>query len=112
MDNDAPNPQSSAPGGYISFVTHIWVGDNGKLIRGTIEDTHTGTRLALDLSELVAFLRTSLMYSPGQAQSSQNQGEEGRDEEPLADIQDDHVPDLRSSEMSGENSLDGDEGGV
>jgi hypothetical protein len=47
-------------------VAHFWVGDNGRLIRGTIEDAHTGTRLALDLSEIVAFLQASLAHSPGQ----------------------------------------------
>ena len=48
-------------------MAHFWVGDNGRLIRGTIEDAHTGTRLALDLSEIVAFLQASLAHSPGQA---------------------------------------------
>ena len=66
MSNDATNPPSSAPSGYVSFVAHFWVGDNGRLIRGTIEDAHTGTRLALDLSEVLAFLQTSLAHSPGQ----------------------------------------------
>ncbi len=48
-------------------MAHFWVGDNGRLIRGTIEDAHTGTRLALDLSEVLAFLQASLAHSPGQA---------------------------------------------
>ncbi len=97
LNNDAANPQSLVSGGYVSFVAHLWVGNDGKLIRGTIEDVHTGKRLALDLSELVAFLQTSLAYSPGQA----NQGEKERNEEQPserlgegssdADIQDDHA---------------------
>jgi len=66
LSNDATNPPSSAPGGYVSFVAHFWVGDNGRLIRGTIEDAHTGARLALDLSEVLAFLQASLAHSPGQ----------------------------------------------
>src|SRR5207247_7749424 len=67
MSTDATNPPSSAPGGYVSFVAHFWMGDNGRLIRGTIEDAHTGTRLALDLSEVLAFLQASLAHAPGQA---------------------------------------------
>jgi len=55
-------------------VAHIWVGENGKLVRGTIEDAHTGTRLALDLSEVVAFLQASLMHSPEQVGSPQTEG--------------------------------------
>jgi len=74
LNEDATNPQSSASGGYVSFVAHIWVGEHGKLIRGTIEDAHTGTRLALDLSEVVAFLKASLMHSPEQAGSPQTEG--------------------------------------
>src|SRR5437588_11823918 len=81
MSNDATNPQASESGGYVSFVAHIWVGENGKLIRGTIEDAHTGTRLALDLSELVAFLQTSLAHSPRQAGDLQKEGEEDRNQE-------------------------------
>ena len=95
MNNDATNPQSSASGGYVSFVAHIWVGENGKLIRGTIEDAHTGTRLALDLSEVVAFLQASLAHSPGQVGNLQNEGEVGKNEESL-------------SERSGERSSDPD----
>ena len=72
-------------------MAHIWVGDDGKLIRGTIEDVHTGKRLALDFSELVAFLQTSLAHSPGQA----NQEEEERNEE-------------QPRERSGEDSSDAD----
>jgi hypothetical protein len=81
LKNEATNPQSHAPGGYVSFVAHIWVGDDGKLIRGTIEDAHTGTRLALDLSEVVAFLQSSLAHAPGQAGSQLNEGVKGKKEE-------------------------------
>ena len=81
MNNDATNPQSPAQGGYVSFVAHIWVGDDGKLIRGTIEDAHTGTRLALDLSEVVAFLQASLAHSPGQSGSQLNEGVKDKNEE-------------------------------
>ena len=97
MNSGATNPQSSAPGGYVSFVAHIWVGDDGKLIRGTIEDAHTGKRLALDLSELVAFLQTSLAHSPGQTNPGEEEGNEGQPRERSgegtfdADIQDDHA---------------------
>jgi hypothetical protein len=76
LNNDATNPQSRASGGYVSFVAHIWVGENGKLMRGTIEDAHTGTRLALDLSEVVAFLQASLIHSPEQVGSPQTEGSE------------------------------------
>jgi hypothetical protein len=76
MNDGAVTPQASISDGYVSLVVHIWIGDNGKLIRGTIEDVHTGTRLALDLSELAALLRASLAYSPGQASEGQHGGEE------------------------------------
>lgn len=62
-------------------MAHIWVGENGKLIRGTIEDAHTGTRLALDLSEVVAFLQASLAHSPEQVWSPQSEGSEDISEE-------------------------------
>lgn len=81
MSDDTVAPQPSASDGYVSLVAHIWVGENGKLIRGTIEDVHTGTRLALDLSELVAFLQASLAHSPGHASDAQYEGEEGMTEE-------------------------------
>lgn len=81
MSDDRETPQSLVSNGYVSLVAHLWVGENGKLIRGTIEDAHTGTRLALDLSELVAFLQTSLAHSPGQAWDGQNEGEKGMTEE-------------------------------
>jgi hypothetical protein len=75
MSNDADPPPSSTSDGYVSLVAHIWVGENGKLIRGTIEDAHTGARLALDLSELVAFLQASLAHSPGHVWNEQDEGE-------------------------------------
>jgi hypothetical protein len=81
LSNDATDPKSSASDGYVSFVAHLWVAENGKLIRGTIEDVHTGARLALDLSELVAFLQTSLAHSPGQGRDLQKEGEEDMNEE-------------------------------
>ena len=81
MNNDATNPQSSASGGYVSFVAHIWVGENGKLIRGTIEDVHTGTQLALDLSEVVAFLQASLANSPEQEWNLQKEDEKDKTKE-------------------------------
>ncbi len=75
-------------------MAHIWVGENGKLIRGTIEDAHTGTRLALDLSEVVAFLQASLAHSPEQAWNLQNEDEadihEGAGEGP-DNVQDGHA---------------------
>jgi hypothetical protein len=81
MSDDKETPQSLASNGYVSLVAHIWVGENGKFIRGTIEDVHTGTRLALDLSELVMFLQTSLAHSPGQASGNQDEGVGGTSEE-------------------------------
>jgi hypothetical protein len=63
LSDDAKNPRAPAPGGYISLVAHIWVGDDGKLIRGTIEDAHTGKRLAIDFSALSALLRESLEHA-------------------------------------------------
>ncbi len=81
MSHDATNLQASESDGYVSFVAHMWVGGNGKLIRGTIEDVHTGTRLALDLSELVAFLQTSLANSPGHALDLQQERVEDRSQE-------------------------------
>lgn len=43
-------------------MVHIWVDNDGKLIRGTIEDVHTGTRLAIDVSALAALLQESLKH--------------------------------------------------
>lgn len=94
LNNDSTNPPSSASGGYVSFVVHIWVEESGKIIRGTIEDAHTGTWLALDLSEIVAFLQTSLVHSPGQPFSLHDKVDmHGRAEGGLNDVQDDHVQD-------------------
>ena len=84
MNKDTTDTQSSASGGYISFVAHLWVADNGKLIRGTIEDVHTGKQLALDLSEVIAFLQASLAHSPEQALDMQDEGGEGTMSERLS----------------------------
>src|SRR2546421_10528184 len=81
LNEDTTDSQSPAPGGYVSFVAHIWVGDDGKLIRGTIEDAHSGTRLALDLSEVIAFLQGSLAHSPGPAGSQLDQGVKDKNEQ-------------------------------
>lgn len=75
MGEEITKPQSPAPGRYISLVVHIWVGDDGELIRGTIEDAHTGKRLAIDLSALAALLRESLAHTPGQLGNAQDEGE-------------------------------------
>ena len=60
LNEDTMDSQSSASGGYISLVVHIWVGDDGSVIRGTIEDAHTGAQLAMDFSALAALLQESL----------------------------------------------------
>jgi hypothetical protein len=83
LEDDATNPQNSARGGYVSFVARLWVGEDGKLIRGMIEDVHTGTRMALDLSELVTFLQASLAHSPQGEQDLLEEGEGGVNEELL-----------------------------
>jgi hypothetical protein len=59
-------------------MAHIWVGDDGKLIRGTIEDAHTGKRLAIDISVLAALLQESLVHAPGDVGNTQE--DEGRPE--------------------------------
>ena len=74
LSEDTKNPQPLASDGYISLVVHIWVGDNGELLRGTIEDAHAGKRLAIDLSALAALLRESLAQAPGQEASAQDDG--------------------------------------
>jgi hypothetical protein len=56
-------------------VVHIWVGDDGELLRGTIEDAHTGKRLAVDISPFAALLRESLAHAPGQVGNAQDEGE-------------------------------------
>jgi hypothetical protein len=109
--NDATNSQSPVPDGYVSLVAHIWVGDNGKLIRGTIEDVHTGAQLAIDLSELAALLRTSLEHTPGHVPDTQKEEAEDMPTElsgktpgevpPEADGKEDHVPDTRNGEEEG-----------
>ncbi len=75
LSEDATNPQPLVSGGYLSLVLHIWVGDDGELLRGTIEDAHTGKRLAIDISALAALLRESLEHAPGQVGNAQEGGE-------------------------------------
>lgn len=75
MSKDTANPQPLIPGRYLSLVVHIWVSDAGELIRGTIEDAHTGKRLAIDLSAFAALLRESLTNAPGQVGNTQDEGE-------------------------------------
>jgi hypothetical protein len=75
LSEDTTNPHPLAPGGYISLVVHIWVGDDGELLRGTIEDAHTGKRLAIDISALAALLLQSLVNAPGQVGNAQDEGE-------------------------------------
>jgi hypothetical protein len=78
LNYDATNLQSPAPGAYISLTVHIWVNEDGGLIRGTIEDVHTGARLALDFSSLIAFLRESLAHAHvWNAQEEENSIEKG-----------------------------------
>ena len=72
MSEDTTNPDISAVGRYLSLVVHIWVGEDGELLRGTIEDAHTGKRLAIDLSALAALLRESLEHAPGQGENAQD----------------------------------------
>jgi hypothetical protein len=80
LGEEITNAQPPAPGRYLSLVVRIWVGDDGKLIRGTIEDAHTGKRLAVDISALAALLRESLAHAPGQLGNTQDEGDmtEGR----------------------------------
>ena len=111
MSNDAVNPQSSAPDGYISLVARVWVGDNGKLmIRGTIEDAHTGKRLALDLSALAAFLQASLTHSPGQAWDTQNEEKEDMIEKQQSERLGDSPSDADGQNGHAQDPQNGDEG--
>lgn len=75
LSEDITNPRLLATGRYLSLVIHLWVGEDGELLRGTIEDAHTGKRLAIDLSALAALLRQSLAQAPGQAGNAQDGGE-------------------------------------
>jgi hypothetical protein len=75
LNEDTTTSRPLAPGRYLSLVIHLWVGEDGELLRGTIEDAHTGKRLAIDLSALAALLRQSLEYAPGQEANAQD-GEE------------------------------------
>lgn len=75
LSEDATNAQPLAPGRYLSLVVHIWVGDDGELIRGTIEDAHTGKRLAIDISALAVLLQDSLAHAPGPVGNAQDEGE-------------------------------------
>jgi hypothetical protein len=67
--------QPPAPGRYLSLVVRIWVTDDGELLRGTIEDAHTGKRLAVDISALAALLRESLAHAPGEPGNAQDEGD-------------------------------------
>ncbi len=75
LSEDTTNPRPLAPGRYLSLVIHLWVGEDGALLRGTIEDAHTGKRLAIDISALAALLRLSLEQAPGQVGNAQDEGE-------------------------------------
>ncbi len=75
LSEDTTTPQPLAPGRYLTLVVHIWVGEHGELLRGTIEDAHTGKRLAIDLSALAALLRESLAHAPGKEGNAQAEGE-------------------------------------
>jgi hypothetical protein len=75
LGEDTTNSQSPAPGRYLSLVVRVWVGDDGELLRGTIEDAHTGKRLAIDISALATLLRESLEHAPGQVGNAQDEGE-------------------------------------
>jgi hypothetical protein len=75
LNEDTLNFQPPAPGRYLSLMVHIWVGEDGELLRGTIEDAHTGKRLAIDLSALAALLRESLAQAPGHEANAQDGGE-------------------------------------
>jgi hypothetical protein len=75
LGEDLTKPQPPAPGRYLSLVVHVWVGEDGELIRGTIEDAHTGKRLAIDISALAALLRESLAHAPGQVANAQDEGD-------------------------------------
>ena len=74
LSEDATKPHPQVAGGYISLVVHIWMGDDGELLRGIVEDAHTGRQLAIDLSALAALLRESLAHAPGQAGNAQDEG--------------------------------------
>jgi len=75
LGEDITNLQPPASGRYLSLMVHIWVGEDGELLRGTIEDAHTGKRLAIDISALAGLLRESLAQAPGQAGNAQDEGE-------------------------------------
>ncbi len=110
LNSDEMNPQSSASDGYVSFVAHIWVADNGKLIRGTIEDAHTGARLALDLSEILAFLQTSLAHSPRQVGTLQTEGNGDTSESQPGDKSGEGLPDASDEDNHAQGEQSGAEG--
>lgn len=60
---------------HLSLVVHIWVGEDGELLRGTIEDAHTRKRLAIDISALAALLWANLAQAPGQVGNAQDERE-------------------------------------
>jgi len=73
LSEDTTNPQPLAAGRYLSLVVHLWVSEDGELIRGTIADAHTGKRLAIDISALATLLRESLAHAPGLAGDAQDE---------------------------------------
>jgi hypothetical protein len=67
MDDAAANDQDSPsipdpPLGYLTLVARVWLDteDGNTRIRGSLTNAHTGAQVPLDLTALVAFLRTSL----------------------------------------------------
>jgi hypothetical protein len=75
LSEDATKSQPPASGRYLSLVVRLWVGEEGALLRGTIEDAHTGKRLAIDISTLATLLRESLAQAPGDERNAQDEGE-------------------------------------
>lgn len=85
MAAGSPDPAAPLPepnDGYVALLARFWVGKDGKLVRGWIEDAHTGQRLALDLSRLVEFFSASLSSRVGAAADQEAEPEERGDQAP------------------------------
>jgi len=66
--DDQPASPRDEPVGYLTLVARLWLdsGQDGRRIRGSLTDAHTGAQLPLDLTDLVAFLRHSLQHTQGE----------------------------------------------
>jgi hypothetical protein len=63
---DAGVQSPHQPTGYLTLIARLWIDEDGTRVRGSLIDSHTGAQLPLDLTTLLAFVRSSLQHTVGQ----------------------------------------------